>query len=360
MERTFAKKSNTAFKHIIFLFIAISGMATYIFFEIYQKVYVYATAMIHNIQAACSCTQWVELTTMHPLLFGVFIVLSSITLLFLVYAAYRFISLIVRTRKFVKHYLVNVRHKHSSKLHRIIFDLHLKSSKIIEIRDSHPAVFCFGLFNPKICISSGLIKILHADELEAVLLHEYHHMISREPLKLFVTKFFHSIFFFLPGITTSIKKYITFSELAADERATNNFADRFQLARALFKISQKEDRQVARAGLALSFFSTVITERVNTLSDIEYIPAFKFWGRSFFGGVSLVVLTVLFLFGFMVDSSKAFEMHAISSCTSKHATNSSKVLSCNSNDEALACLEQTSHFGQLTDNCIHGLSSVDK
>ncbi|MDP1709591.1 MAG: M56 family metallopeptidase, partial [Candidatus Komeilibacteria bacterium] len=177
-------------------------------------------------------------------------------------------------------------------------------------------------------ISSGLIKILRPDELEAVLSHEHHHMVSREPVKLFMIKYFQNVFGWLPGIKIFITRYVTFSELAADERATNNFTDRLKLARALFKISVTEEKQLLRAGLALSFFSSIIIERVNKLSDNAYAPRFRLWGREFLFGLGSVLVGLLAIFIFLSDSSKALAMHNNGSCVSSNGANQNRPLIC--------------------------------
>lgn len=314
MKQYFAKRSSSVFRQIIFIIMSIFGLVFFLFFKIYQKVYLYGGILVHSIKTACKCTQMTQLIAMHPLIFGALFVLSLIIITFLSYSFYKLIKLLIQTRNFSAQYLANEKPKHSAKLRQIIFDLHLNKKRIIEIREVKPTVFCFGLFRPKVCISSGLIKILRKDELGAVLLHEHQHMVVKEPLKLFVVKYFQSIFFFLPGIRTVINKYITFSELAADERASDDSVGRSKLARAIFKISEAEEKQLLRSELALSFFSSVIEERVNWLSDNDYVPKFKLWSKGFLFGLGLVTFGILTVFVFLSGSAKAYEMHNDGSC----------------------------------------------
>lgn len=328
MERTFAEQSNAVFRQIAFIILAVLGAVSFLFFKIYQKVYLYAGVLIHKIATACGCASMTQLLAMHPFIFVALAALSLIVLTFIFYAAYKLIKIIVRTRKYTGQYLAGAKSEHSLKLRGAIVNLNLDQSRIIEINDEKPTVFCFGLIRPKICVGSGLVKIMSQDELEAVLLHEQHHMTSREPVKLFMIKYWQNIFGWLPGIKTLINKYVAFSELAADEQATSNFTDKLKLARALFKIAAAEENQFLRVGLALSFFSSVIAERVNKLSDDAYAPRFKLWGKGFLFGLGSVILGLLTMFIFLSDSSKALAMHNNASCVSGGGASQSAPLIC--------------------------------
>lgn len=339
MGRIFAEKSNTVFKQIVFLIIAASGALLFLFFEIYQKSYLYAGVLIHKIKTDCGCTEMSQLIAMHPWIFVALAILSLAIFAFLIYSVYKLVRSAVNTRKFSAKYLINRKSRHSSKLERVISKLNLDKSKIIEIRESRLVVFCFGLWRSKTCISSGLVKILCKDELGAVLLHEHHHMVSREPMKLFVIKYSQNILFFLPGLKTLIKKYFTFSELAADELATDNFRDRSKLSRAILKISEREEKQLFRESLSLSFFSSVISERVNRLSDDSYMPKFKLWGKRFIFGLCSSALALLTMFVFLSDSSRAFAMHNNGSCISGVEQNKNNNLICNLDEREQVCAE---------------------
>lgn len=341
MEPTFAEKSNKAFKQIAFIIAAVSGAVLFLFFKIYQKIYLYGRVLVHKIETACGCTQMTQLAAMHPWISGALVALGIIILTFLSYSFYKLIKSVIQTRKFITQHLIKSKFRPSSKLRRTVQVLNLDQTKIIEIKEAKAAVFCFGLWKPKICISSGLIKILRQDELEAVLLHEYHHLTSREPLKLFTIKYFQSVFFFLPGIKTCVNKYITLSELAADELATDNFTDRSRLARAILKITENEEKQLLRTSLTLPFFSSVITERVARLADDNYSPKFKLWGRGLAFGLILIAIGSLTSFVFLSDSAKALEMHSNGSCDSAISSpaNQSAALACNLNSYQPVCAE---------------------
>lgn len=313
MSLNFDRKTKKIFRQIALIIIAISSLISLVIFKISEKIYLYSLILIHKFKTACQCVQMAQFS-MHPLVFISLGLLGVIIMTFVVSSVIKLFRIISQTNRFVKNYLEKAKFGHSSKLKRVMTYLNLNKNKVTEIDESKPVVFCYGLIRSKICISNGLVKLLRNDELEAVLLHEKHHMVSREPLKLFVIKYFRSIFFFVPGIKIFIRKYAIYSELAADEEATNNFNNKSKLARALFKISEKEEEQVPNRGLALSFFSSVISERVNTLSDHDYTPKFKLLSKGFFVSAFTIVISSALVFILLTDTSKAFEMHNMGSC----------------------------------------------
>lgn len=350
MKRIFENKSNGVFREIVFIIASVFGLLSFFVFNISQKAYLYADILIHKFKTNCGCAEMTQLFTMHPFIFGAVAASVALIIAFVSFFVYKLIKLIVQTRKFSKQYLIHVKHKHSLKLRQIISNLNFDKKRIVEVRDSRPVVFCFGLLRPKVCISNGLVKILSKDELTAVLLHEHSHMIANEPLKLFIIKLFYSVFFFLPGIKTYVNKYVTFSELAADELATNNFTDRSKLAKAIFKISAEEEKHLLRSELALSFFTSTIAERVNKLSDSNYVPKFRMLGKEFLLRLCSVVFMVLFTFIFLSDSTKALAMHNNGGCDLSSKQSQNIETSCNLNNDQQICSEDFSSH-QHVDGC---------
>jgi len=328
MKGTFAKISQRAFRQLLFIALAVTGVTAVLFYKILQDGYLYGRILIHKIVDNCNCLPMKTLMTMHPWIFYTSIALGLIAVSFIFFATYILAKLAWQTRKYSARHLALSKTAHTSRLAQVISDLSLEASRIIETGSPVATVFCYGIWRPKICISEGLLEILSQDELEAVLLHENQHMMVREPAKIFIIKCFQHIFFFLPGLKETIKKYLAYSELAADESATANFTDKSKLARALLKISEAEERTVLRRGLALSFFSSIFAERIKKLSDNAYIPNFKIWGKGFAISLSAVALICLIAFIFVADSTKAFDMHIDGFCGASDAIAPSTGASC--------------------------------
>jgi Zn-dependent protease with chaperone function len=314
MAKVFVSKTNRAFYQTA---LAIGAALLVLFFaslKAYQISSLYIAVLIHKIKDACGCENMAQFFSMHPDIFRAVILFGVGIGIFVLYSLYKLVKLILRTKKYTRQYLSSTRIGHSAKLKSVIRALDLDSTKIIQVDTQELAAFCFGFWRPKICVSSELIDLLEKKELEAVLAHEAQHMISYEPLKLFIVKYFCSIFFFLPGLKTSTNKYIILSELAADENASDTVIARSKLASAILKISEQEEQQYCNNNQSLSFFSSTIYERVNRLSDETYIPKFKFLDKSLIvGSLGLAVASFVFIFVFST-STKALEMHNIANC----------------------------------------------
>ena len=90
---------------------------------------------------------------------------------------------------------------------------------VILVDDDEPRAFCAGLLRPQIFLSTGTLRQLRDDELEAVLAHEEHHRRRRDPLRIAVARVFGHAFFFLPILNRLSDRYCAMAELAADDAA---------------------------------------------------------------------------------------------------------------------------------------------
>ncbi len=330
MSRTFAQKTNHVFYQTVFTVVIAFAAIVFVSLKAYQLAGLYLLVLIHKIKDACGCESMTQFFAMHPDIFRAVILFAAGIGIFILYSFYKLVRLNLSTKKYIAHCLSFARIGHSAKLKGAIKSIDLDRTKIVEIDIPELAVFCFGLWRPKICISGSLISILDKNELKAVLAHETQHMTSYEPLKLFIVKYFSNIFFFLPGLKTAVKKYITLSELSADEKASGTVKTRSKLAGAILKIFEQEEKLSLKHGAYLSFFSSGIEERANRLSDEAYIPKFKFFDKSLIvGSLGLAAVSLLFIFVFS-SSTKAFEMHNIASCVTPASTGQKNDLACSS------------------------------
>lgn len=322
----FASKTNYAFYQTVLKGLAVLAVLAFLSFRAYQLSGVYLSVLIHKIKDACGCESMAQFFSMHPDIFRAVILFGIGMGIFVLYSLYKLFILNSQTKKYIAHYLSLARAEHSEKLKAAIKGLDMEEAKIIETDNPSLTVFCFGFWRPKICISRELVDILDNSELKAVLSHETQHMNSHEPLKIFVVKYIRNIFFFLPGLRSSVKKYITFSELAADEKASGNSAARSSLASAILKIAEHEQYQL-KQGAPLSYFSSSIEERASRLSDEAYNLEFKFLDKSLIvGSLGMVVVSLLFIFIFSTGA-KAFEMHRIENCITPAAPKTDLVCS---------------------------------
>lgn len=195
---------------------------------------------------------------------------------------------LVKTRLFVKKILKN-RIPNPRKIKNIAQGLSI-INKIDVVKDQTYTSFCYGLINPRICISVHLIKKLSDEELKAVLIHESYHLENRDPFKILLSQVATSMFFFVPTIR-DIQKYYTLSkEISADQLVvkTNGLKS---LRMALLKIISNP--QPTYLGVASIASSDDLEKRIRILTFKETavikISAIKLLLSS------LVLLTALIL-----------------------------------------------------------------
>jgi len=82
-----------------------------------------------------------------------------------------------------------------------------------------PLAFCYGYLKSRVMLSRGLVELLSADELAALLIHEREHMHQWDPLKVAVGRLLTSSVFFVPFIRVLYQRYLVEKELAADAAA---------------------------------------------------------------------------------------------------------------------------------------------
>lgn len=145
-----------------------------------------------------------------------------------------FLVQLLKTRIFLRKLLIK-RINMSSDLEKTLRALNLVE-KVILVKDKNLFSFCCGIFSPSIVVSTGLVKSLTDKELEAVLLHEQSHLISRDPIKVLLGKTFSSMFFFLPIFKELNKNIEAVNELLADQWTISHQENPAFLRGALKKI----------------------------------------------------------------------------------------------------------------------------
>lgn len=85
--------------------------------------------------------------------------------------------------------------------------------------DARPQAFCAGLLRPRIYVSTGTLRALGSDELDAVMAHEAHHARLHDPLRVLIARVLSDALFFLPAVRRLADRYSALAELAADSAA---------------------------------------------------------------------------------------------------------------------------------------------
>ncbi len=136
-------------------------------------------------------------------------------------------------------------HDPDSKLRPLTHHLGLKGK--VHLLDSEVFLcFCAGFISPRLYLSRGTVEKLTPEELEALLLHEKHHLESYAPLKMLAGKLVVSALFFIPVLQDIFKRYLIETEIAADRSAIQYQGHRRGIAGALEKLVQEHATTPAR------------------------------------------------------------------------------------------------------------------
>ena len=79
--------------------------------------------------------------------------------------------------------------------------------------------FAYGMLNPRVAVSRGLLEGVSPLELKAVLEHERYHVRNLDPLKALLVQALSATFFLLPALDSLGGRYLACRELAADRQA---------------------------------------------------------------------------------------------------------------------------------------------
>jgi Peptidase family M48 len=94
------------------------------------------------------------------------------------------------------------------------------------IAGTRPEAFCAGYLRPSIYISQGALELLSTPELDAVLAHERHHTVVRDPLRFAFGRILSQALFFAPVLRALRDRYADLAEVNADRAAVRASAGR--------------------------------------------------------------------------------------------------------------------------------------
>lgn len=180
----------------------------------------------------------------------------------------------------------------SPALTRLASRLNLADALVL-IPDRTPYSFCYGLRQPRICLSLGLVDLLSEAELEAVLRHEAYHLHCREPLRMALAICLSHFFFFIPLLAELRDHYLAEKELAADAFAITH-TNRAALAGALHKLITVHPAPLIPS-LAVVAGLSVTARRVDRLLNPAGQPVWQPSRRSMLNTLLLFALGCLLM-----------------------------------------------------------------
>jgi len=142
--------------------------------------------------------------------------------------------------------------------------------RIDVVVDPRPFSFCYWFRNPRICLSTALVRRLDAAELRAVLVHERYHLRHRDPLRVVVARYFAAGLYVVPVVEELASFYALQKEIAADDDAVRHVGIA-PLARALYKLLP--DAPDGELGLLMPVTGLSVTEaRIERLAGGHDMP----------------------------------------------------------------------------------------
>ena len=162
-----------------------------------------------------------------------FVVIASLVLLSTVLFVASLLYHIIRTRQYISE--LNFSKKKDRNLDRLLESIGL-AGKLCLVETKEYFAFTYGYLSPKVCISSGYLDNLSREELKAVLLHEKHHLMSRDPLKVLLLKSLSNVFFYIPVLGAWAKEYEVSRELTVDRKVIEEQGTNKKIGSALLKI----------------------------------------------------------------------------------------------------------------------------
>lgn len=144
--------------------------------------------------------------------------------------------------------------------HELLYQLAARNDVLPSVRvmRGNPlnSAFTAGLFQPAIYLSEGLAEKLSEREVEAVLLHEIHHLRRRDPLRTLAAAVIADILFWIPLARNARAALMARLEFAADD-AARRIGDAV-VAAAILKLA---DAGNAATATTTSFSSGRLVER---------------------------------------------------------------------------------------------------
>lgn len=174
---------------------------------------------------------------------------------------------------------------------------------VIIIKDSKPQAFCFGIRNPKIYLSTGILQLADIQELEAVLRHEKYHLEHKDSLTLLIGSVTASLFPFFPVLTDLVHQYRIKRELNADQAVTNSMTSASSLLSVLKKLINQEYAPTYAFTSSLAESDTLelriktLLKQKDTRHNISFVRI----------GISLI--SALVMYTLLIAPVNAIELH---------------------------------------------------
>lgn len=236
------------------------------------------------------CLSFLKTTSSPPVIFGV-LFLFSLTI-----ALVKILLSLFKTLWFKKKIK-------QVEMQAIIKKLSLKhnlKNKIIIFQNSKPYAFCLGIKNPRIYLSSNLLKVMNQKEIEAIILHEKYHLMKKDVLLTLIATFAKGLFFLFPMLSDIIISFIRQKEADADRYSISYFKHSKIVLSAFRKLLLNDTKNIPSLAYLVSF------SHVDTLDHrIKILKGQKSFVLSFkIKHILISLISFIAIFSFFFISSK--------------------------------------------------------
>lgn len=278
--------------------LAFAGILLFLTFGHMVVIYKYFLVLIHH--GLYYCQEMAKsLNLQLPSEYGK--TLGGILVIAIVFTLFKLFKSILNIFAFRKS-LLSKKHEHPASLMHLSISLGIQE-KVLVFTQTKPQAFCFGIRNPKIYISTGLVQLMNQKELEVILRHEKYHLEHRDTLTLLLATIIESLFPFFPVVSDFIRVYRTDREVAADNAAITNGTDKQSLKDVLRKLIQYEP-DINPIFLPAMMSVDTLEARIRSMNIID--TRYKKIGLRNLG---LSALSLIALLGLMVTPVSAIELH---------------------------------------------------
>lgn len=235
--------------------------------------------------AISSCQQLIEHATTSTLL------QTLLVCVFIVIPVLRVLISIIKTNISVRFYLQNCSQHVPAKLSKILRRHRLPAKMFYFSCNSKFVAVSTGFFAKKIILSKSLIGKLSEKELEAIVLHEYQHLVDNHAIKIVFMELLSKTFFMFPVLKDVADNVRTNYELAADAAAVRKQKTTQYVKTSLRKVISSD----SQLSLLPHFSYQTLESRIDVLNYQKPKARFRI-SRIFISTLSILVLSGIFAF----------------------------------------------------------------
>ncbi|WP_214629647.1 M56 family metallopeptidase [Paenibacillus agaridevorans] len=137
--------------------------------------------------------------------------------------------------------------------------------QLLVVKESAFVALSYGMWMPKIVISTDVLSRFEDEEVEAILLHELYHCKAFHPLQISLLMFVSKGLAFVPIIKDLVHYYSIWTELRADRYAVKRMNSELPIGRVL--LSLIKSNATFNSGAGVHFANEAVNYRIQQIID---------------------------------------------------------------------------------------------